>query len=108
MIGRAEDLAAQGFRAPRATETTDRTRPLPGRLVDAVRAFNDDLNPNFFRALAVLGCCWWARRSCCISATAIPMSWMDAIYFSTETLATVGFGDFNFCSNRCGFGCGAC
>ena len=24
------------------------------------------------------------------------MSWMDALYFSTETLATVGYGDFNF------------
>lgn len=97
MIGRAEDLAAQGFRAPRATETTDRTRPLPGRLVDAVRAFNDDLNPNFFRALAVLGVLL-------VGSTFVlhfgyrnpPMSWMDAIYFSTETLATVGFGDFNF------------
>jgi len=24
------------------------------------------------------------------------MSWMDALYFSTETIATVGYGDFNF------------
>jgi hypothetical protein len=24
------------------------------------------------------------------------MTWMDALYFSTETLATVGYGDFNF------------
>ena len=24
------------------------------------------------------------------------MSWVDALYFSTETIATVGYGDFNF------------
>ena len=24
------------------------------------------------------------------------MSWIDALYFSTETMATVGYGDFNF------------
>ena len=24
------------------------------------------------------------------------MTWVDALYFSTETIATVGYGDFNF------------
>ena len=24
------------------------------------------------------------------------MSWVDALYFSAETIATVGYGDFNF------------
>ena len=24
------------------------------------------------------------------------MSWIDALYFTTETIATVGYGDFSF------------
>ena len=35
------------------------------------------------------------------------MSWIDALYFSTETIATVGYGDFSFIEQPTGCGSGA-
>ena len=62
-----------------------------------MRAFRDDVNPLFFRALA-------ASLTLLFSSTLLlrftyhkpGMSWIDALYFSTETIATVGYGDFSF------------
>ncbi len=34
------------------------------------------------------------------------MSALDAMYFSVETVATVGYGDFNFIDQDRGCGCG--
>ena len=67
-------------------------------MIDAVRAFREDLNPMFYRALA-------ASATLLVFATVLlrfayqrppGMSWIDALYFSTETIATVGYGDFSF------------
>lgn len=96
VIGRAEELAEQGI-APPAPAVGPRRRSPVDRLLDSVRAFTDDINPTFYRALAVLG-------TLLVGSTVIlkfhygqpGMSWVDALYFSTETLATVGYGDFNF------------
>ena len=45
-------------------------------------------------------CCWSSRRSCCTSATArrtaATSAIEDSVYFTVETVATVGFGDFSF------------
>ena len=73
-----------------------------------MRAFHDDINPMFYRAFA-------AAIMLLVGSTVVlrfayrhpGMSWMDALYFSTETIATVGYGDFNFSTSRCGFACGA-
>lgn len=97
MIGRPEELAAQGMRVGRTGDITPRHRPALWRLMDSIRAFSDDIHPTFYRALGVL-------VTLLISSTIIlrfcyhapGMGWMDALYFSTETLATVGYGDFNF------------
>ena len=99
MIGQADDLAAQGLRPDgEATGTAAAVhRSALGRFADSARAFSADINPTFYRALAVLG-------ALLIGSTIIlrfhyrhpGMSWVDALYFSTETLATVGYGDFNF------------
>ena len=97
MIGRAAEFEEQGIQIAPAADVTPRRRSPLARWVDAVQAFRDDINPTFYRALAVLA-------TLLISSTIIlrlcyrnpAMSWMDALYFSTETLATVGFGDFNF------------
>ena len=98
MIGRAEEFDEQGIPVgPTAEDVAPLRRPALGRSIDALRAFRDDINPTFYRALAVL-------VTLLISSTFIlrfghgnpAMGWMDALYFSTETLATVGFGDFNF------------
>lgn len=97
MIGQADDLAAQGLRTRGAHAAVVVRRPALERLADSARAFNADINPTFYRALAVL-------LTLLVGSTIIlrfhyrhpGMSWVDALYFSTETLATVGYGDFNF------------
>ena len=97
MIGRADDLAAHGFQPFGPEPDTMRHRSLPGRMVDSVRAFADDVNPAFYPAVAVLGTLLLGSTVILRLAYRHPnMSWMDALYFSSETLATVGYGDFNF------------
>jgi Trk K+ transport system NAD-binding subunit len=67
-------------------------------VIDAVRLIRDDINPMFYRALA-------ASMTLLLGSTVLlrfayrhspGMSWIDALYFSTETIATVGYGDFSF------------
>lgn len=97
MIGRPEELSAQGMRVGRTGDITAPRRPVVWRLLDSVRAFSDDIHPTFYRALGLL-------VTLLLGSTVIlrfyfrspGMGWMDALYFSTETLATVGYGDFNF------------
>jgi len=108
MIGTAQELAAQGIAvAPPATARTQVSylgargqhhgrKPLK-RVSEALRAFRDDVNPNFFKAFA-------ASMTLLLTATVLlrftyhkpGMSFIDALYFSTETIATVGYGDFSF------------
>ena len=98
MIGRPGELADQwhaGRRAPSHAIVPQRTRRV--RFGDSVRAFHHDLNPMFYRALAV-------ALTLLIGSTLIlrfafrqpDMGWVDALSFATETLTTVGYGDFNF------------
>ncbi|MDT7765047.1 MAG: hypothetical protein QOC63_4467, partial [Mycobacterium sp.] len=97
MIGTAEELAAQGITIPRPLSHARVRRPLR-RVIDAVRLFRDDINPMFYRALAASMTLW-------IGSTVLlrfayqrspGMSWIDALYFTSETIATVGYGDFSF------------
>lgn len=97
MIGTADELAEAGITMPRPL--TSRThRPWPRRVVDALRVVRDDINPIFWWALS-------ASISLLLGSTVLlrfayhnpmGMSWIDALYFSTETIATVGYGDFSF------------
>ncbi|MEZ0052238.1 Trk K+ transport system NAD-binding subunit [Mycobacterium sp. MAA66] len=97
MIGTAEELTAAGISVPRPL--TSRThRPWFRRVIDTLRITRDDINPAF----------WWAlgtSASLLVGSTVLlrfayhnphGMSWIDALYFSTETIATVGYGDFSF------------
>ncbi|WP_055402399.1 MULTISPECIES: NAD-binding protein [unclassified Mycobacterium] len=97
MIGTAEELAARGIKVPRPTVTRTRLTRLR-RAIDAARALRDDVNPMFARALLAAACLL-------VGSTVIlrfcyqphpRMTWLDALYFSTETIATVGYGDFSF------------
>jgi len=97
MIGTADELAARGIKVPRPTATRSR-RPRLRRTLDAARALRDDVNPMFFRALG-------AALALLIGSTVLlrfayqphpKMNWVDALYFSTETITTVGYGDFSF------------
>ncbi len=97
MIGTADELAARGIKVPRRPRTRARP-PRLRRALDAARALRDDVNPMLFRALA-------AALTVLIGSTVVlrfayqphpRMTWVDALYFSTETIATVGYGDFSF------------
>lgn len=98
MIGTADELAAQGIAVPKPLPQTRARRSPLHRVADAVRTLGDDINPMFYRALAV-------SLTLLIGSTVLlrftyqmppGMSWIDALYFSTETIATVGYGDFSF------------
>ncbi|MDT5248650.1 MAG: hypothetical protein QOJ28_1284, partial [Mycobacterium sp.] len=98
MIGTPKELVAQGIEAavPTSVRVSIRRAPLK-RVVDALRAFREDVNPIFFKAFA-------ASMTLLLGATVLlrftyhkpGMSFIDALYFSTETIATVGYGDFSF------------
>lgn len=109
MIGTAEELVAQGIEvAPPTTVQSEaghrgargynehRRKPMK-RVTATVRAFLYDVNPNFFKAFAV-------SMTLLMGSTVLlwftfdkpGMSFIDALYFSTETIATVGYGDFSF------------
>src|SRR3984893_269545 len=97
MIGTADELAARGIKVPRPTARRSRP-PRLRRALDAARALRDDVNPMLFRAMA-------AALTVLIGSTVVlrfayqphpGMNWIDALYFSTETIATVGYGDFSF------------
>src|ERR1700730_6928094 len=97
MIGTADQVAARGIRVPRPTARRSR-RPLLRRVLDAVRGLRDDVNPMFPRAL-LAGACLLIGSTTVLRFAYQPqpkMTWLDALYFSTETIATVGYGDFSF------------
>jgi Trk K+ transport system NAD-binding subunit len=98
MIGTADELAAQNISVAKPIRATRRRRPPIRRAIDAVRAFREDLNPMFYRALAASSVLLLMATVLLRFAYQRPpgMSWIDALYFSTETIATVGYGDFSF------------
>jgi Trk K+ transport system NAD-binding subunit len=98
MIGTADELAEQGIAVSGPLRKSRARPPALRRVIDAVRLVRDDINPMFYRALAVsmtllLGSTVLLRFAYRHSPG---MSWIDALYFSTETIATVGYGDFSF------------
>ncbi len=66
------------------------------RAIDAVRAMRDDVNPLLLPSLAF-------ALLLTLGSTAVVrftyqnprMSWIDALYFASETITTVGYGDFS-------------
>lgn len=96
MIGTPDELAARGFKAPRLRGERAR-RPRLRRMLDAARTLRDDINPAFYPVIT-------AVLILLIGATAVlrftyqgrGMSWVDALYFTSETITTTGYGDFSF------------
>ena len=97
MIGTNDELAARGAKVPRTTRTRTR-RPSWRRALDAARIFRDEINPMFYPIMS-------AVIVMLIGSTVLlrynyqrppGMSWIDALYFSTETITTTGYGDFSF------------
>ncbi|KMO80144.1 potassium transporter TrkA [Mycolicibacterium chubuense] len=95
MIGTEDELAADGPVAGARAAGSHRS-PLT-RIGNAARAFHEDVNPNFYRALAAsLGLLLGSTILLWLTYDMPGMSFVDALYFSTETIATVGYGDFSF------------
>ncbi len=97
MIGTAEELAAQGIKVPGSSRSRSR-RNIFRRAVDAVRGVINDFNPTFYPVAA-------ATLVVLITATFVlrfgyrpppKMGWVDAFYFTVETMTTTGYGDFSF------------
>jgi Trk K+ transport system NAD-binding subunit len=97
MIGTADELERQGIAISKPIPTAHERRPPVRRFIDALRAFREDLNPMFYRALAAsVGLIAGATVLLRFAYQQPGMGWVDALYFSAETIATVGYGDFNF------------
>ncbi|BBX95648.1 NAD-binding protein [Mycobacterium lacus] len=97
MIGTADELAARGIKVPRPTTTRSRL-PRLRQLSDTARTLRNDINPMFYRALAAMAILLIGSTVLLRFSYRRPpgMTWLDALYFSTETIATVGYGDFSF------------
>ncbi len=98
MIGTADELSEQGIVVSAPLSHSRKRRTPVRRVIDALRMVRDDINPMFYRALAI-------SLTLLVGSTVLlrfayqhppGMTWIDALYFSTETIATVGYGDFSF------------
>ena len=96
MIGLKDELEARGITVPPRTATRSRHSPVRRAMI-AARTMRDDVNPMLFPSLAF-------ALFLTLGATAVVhyvyqnprMSWIDALYFASETITTVGYGDFSF------------
>ena len=96
MIGTADESAERGLKVRRPTQTRSQRARLR-RLLDGVRTVVNDFNPAFYPALAA------ALTLIAISMLLLHynyrhprMTWVDALYFTIETITTTGYGDFSF------------
>ena len=96
MIGTADDAADRGIKARKPTGTRAR-RPRLRRVLDAFRVLLNDFNPAFYPALVGAGILLATSMIVLHYNYQRPrMSWIDALYFTVETITTTGYGDFSF------------
>ncbi|ORA20909.1 potassium channel family protein [Mycobacterium arosiense] len=96
MIGSADELAARGIKTPRPAATRSRQSWMR-RVSDAARAMRDDVNPMLFPAMLLAISLLLASTAVVhFSYTKPRLSWLDAMYFTAETITTVGYGEFTF------------
>jgi Trk K+ transport system NAD-binding subunit len=96
MIGVKDELEARGIKVPPRTATRARNSRVR-RAIDAARAMRDDVNPMLFPSLAfALFLTLGATIVVHVAYRNPRMSWIDALYFASETITTVGYGDFSF------------
>ena len=96
MIGVKDELEARGITVPRSTATRS-SRSKFKSIMDALRAMRDDVNPLLVPSLAFALLLTLGSAAVVRFAYVNPrMSWLDAVYFASETITTVGYGDFSF------------
>ena len=96
MIGVKDELEARGITVPSRTATRSRHSRVR-HLIDATRAMREDANPVLvpsliFTVVLMVGATAMVR----FTYVNPRMSWLDALYFTSETITSVGFGDFSF------------
>ena len=99
MLGTVADFAHYDVDVRDHAHRTDSPRRVraPGRLMAVLSGLLKDFDPLFYRAVgAVLGLLTVSTFLLWHAYDRPGMSVLDAIYFSTETVATVGYGDFDF------------
>jgi Trk K+ transport system NAD-binding subunit len=96
MIGVKDELEARGIIVPPSTATRSR-HSRARRAVDAIRAMRADANPVLLPSLIFTLLLMFGATAMVRFAYVNPrMSWLDALYFTSETITSVGFGDFSF------------
>ena len=96
MIGVKDELEARGITVPSSTATRS-GRSRVRHVIDAVRAMREDANPLFFPSLIFTLVLMFGSTAMVRFTYINPrMSWLDALYFTSETITSVGFGDFSF------------
>jgi Trk K+ transport system NAD-binding subunit len=96
LIGTVEESSQHGIKVRRSKGRRLR-RARFRRVLDAVRTVVNDFNPAFYPALA--GALTLIVGSMLLLHTNYRhprMSWVDALYFTIETITTTGYGDFSF------------
>ncbi len=96
MIGVKDELESRGIVVPPTTATRSRQSRVR-RVIDATRAMRDEVNPMLLPSLALtlfltLGSAVVVR----FTYQNPRMSFLDALYFTSETITTVGFGESPF------------
>ncbi|WP_292991604.1 NAD-binding protein [Mycobacterium sp.] len=96
MIGVKDELEARGITVPPSTATRA-SQSRVRHAVDAVRAMREDANPLLFPSfIFTLVLMFGATALVRFTYVHPKMSWLDALYFTSETITSVGFGDFSF------------
>ena len=97
MIGTADQVGSRGVRVPRPTRARPRRPPLR-RVLGAARLLRDEVNPMIYPVIAAVGFLLLSSTLLLRLLYRPPprMDWVDALYFSTETITTTGYGDFTF------------
>jgi Trk K+ transport system NAD-binding subunit len=96
MIGVKDELEARGIAVPPSTATRS-NHSKARRIMDALRAIRQDVNPLLLPSLAFALFLTLGSTAVVRFAYEKPrMSWLDALYFASETITTVGYGDFSF------------
>ncbi len=96
MIGLKDEMEARGITVPPRTATRSRHSRVR-RAIDAARAMRDDVNPLLLPSLAFALLLTLGSTVVVHNNYRHPrMTWLDALYFTSETITTVGYGDFSF------------
>lgn len=96
MIGVRDEMEARGIRVPPRTAARSHHSRV-GRAIDSARAIRDDVSPMLLPSLALTLLLMMGSSAVVRFTYQHPkMSWLDAVYFTSETITSVGFGDFSF------------